>query len=93
MIIRVVNYTNKQCNQYDQQRQRLDDEINGKIRGDHYVPKVPRMSFEVFAKNEAEKANLKDLKYSNKQYLLRAGLDPKKFMNDPNSNMGVKVYK
>jgi hypothetical protein len=82
-------YTYKDYDKYEAEREKLQAEINGDAKGWDYQPKVKSIEPEVFSKTEAERAKLKDLKKINKIYLKKAGLDPKKWMNDPNSNMGV----
>jgi len=82
-------YSPRDYDKYEAQRATLGQETNGLIKGDNYHPKVDNMSTERFAKTEDERAELKHMKKMNKHYLTKAGLDPKKYMNDPHSKMGV----
>jgi hypothetical protein len=84
-----LTYTHRDFDKYAAQREQMQAEINGLAKGMHYHPKADVISFEKFAKTEADRDKVKSLKIQNKMYLKRAGLDPKKWMNDPNSNMGI----
>ena len=83
------SYSPRDYDKYEAQRAELQAETNGLRKGDNYHPKVDNMSTERFAKTEEEKLQLKDMKRANKLFLKKANLDPKKYMNNPNSNMGV----
>jgi len=65
------------------QRQIINDEINGQRKGHNYVPKIERRSFEIFKKDAAERHQLKEAKRKHKAELLKHGFDPKKVMNVP----------
>lgn len=74
---------------FQEAREKVHAEINGVSKGGNYIPKAEVISFEKYAKTDTDKEELKAFKKRNKDFLRRAGLDPKKHMNDPKSNMGV----
>jgi len=82
-------YSPRDYDKYEAQRDQLQQQTNGQLKGDNYCPQADVISTERFAKTDAEKLQLKDMKRMNKHFLKKAGLDPKKHMNDPHSKMGV----